>query len=80
MVVITSDGGVLLLRAVDQHLRLSKRIAQQIHDLRDPDKVQHHVGDLLRQRIYGFACGDEDLNDHDIRRNDIAFQLAVEKD
>jgi hypothetical protein len=35
---------------------------------------------LLRQRVYGLACGYEDLNDHDTLRNDIAFQTAVEKD
>ena len=36
--------------------------------------------DLLRQRVYGLACGYEDLNDHDTLRNDIALQTAVEKD
>jgi hypothetical protein len=35
---------------------------------------------LLRQRVYGLACGYEDLNDHDTLRNDIALQTAVEKD
>jgi DDE family transposase len=77
---ITSDGGVLLLRTVDQQLRLAERIAEQIHDPRDPDRVQHPVLDLLRQRIYGLACGYEDLNDYDTLRNDIAFQTAVDKD
>ena len=76
---ITSDGGVLLLRAVDQQLGLTERIAEQIHDPRDPDRVQHQVVSLLRQRVYGLACGYEDLNDHDALRNDIAFQTAVEK-
>lgn len=77
---ITSDGGVVLLRAVDQQLGLTERIAEQIQDPRDPDRVQHQVVDLLRQRVYGLACGYEDLNDHDTLRNDIAFQTAVEKD
>ncbi len=77
---ITSDGGVLLLRAVDQQLGLTERIAAQIPDARAPDRVQHSVINLLRQRVYGLACGYEDLNDHDTLRNDIAFQTAVEKD
>ena len=77
---ITSDGGVLLLRTIDQRLKLTERVAAHMPDRRDPDKVQHQVVDLLRQRVYGLACGYEDLNDHDTLRHDIAFQTAVEKE
>ena len=77
---ITSDGGVLLLRSIDQRLQLTERVAAHMPDRRDPDKVQHQVVDLLRQRVYGLACGYEDLNDHDTLRHDIAFQTAVEKE
>ena len=77
---ITSDGGVMLLRAVDQQVGLTERIAEKMHDSRDPNRVQHQLVDLLRQRVYGLACGYEDLNDHETLRNDIAFQTAVEKD
>ncbi|WP_288057628.1 hypothetical protein [Methylobacter sp.] len=27
---------------------------------------------MLRQRVYGLACGHEDLSDHDVLRNDVA--------
>jgi hypothetical protein len=77
---ITSDGGVLLLRTIDQRLKLTEQVAAHMPDPRDPDKVRHQVVDLLRQRVYGLACGYEDLNDHDTLRNDIAFQTAVDKD
>jgi hypothetical protein len=78
---INSDGGVLLLRAIDQQLKLTKRVAAQMPDPRDPDRVHHQIVNLLRQRVYGLACGYEDLNDHDTLRTDIAFlQTAVEKD
>ena len=77
---ITSDGGVLLLRTIDQRLKLTERVAAQMPDPRDPARVQHEVVDLLRQRVYGIACGYEDLNDHDTLRNDIAFQTAVDKE
>lgn len=77
---ITSDGGALLLRAVDRRLKLTEQVAALMTDPRDPNKVQHPVVDLLRQRVYGLACGYEDLNDHDTLRDDIAFQTAVEKD
>ncbi len=77
---ISSDGGVVLLSTVDQRLDLTKKIAEHMHDPRDPARVQHQLVDLLRQRVYGLACGYEDLNDHDTLRTDIAFQTAVEKD
>jgi hypothetical protein len=71
---------VLLLRSIDQQLKLTERVAAHLPDARDPERVRHQVVDLLRQRVYGLACGYEDLNDHDTLRNDIAFQTAVEKD
>ncbi len=77
---ITSDGGVLLLRAIDQQLGLTEGIAAHIPDSRTPAKVKHAIVEILRQRVYGLACGYEDLNDHDTLRNDIAFQTAIETD
>ncbi len=53
---ITSDGGVMLLRAVDQRVGLTERIAEKMHDFRGPNRVQHQLVDLLRQRVYGLAC------------------------
>ncbi len=73
-------GGVLLLRAIDQQLGLSERMAAHIPDSRAPAKVKLAVVAILRQRVYGLACGYEDLNDHDTLRNDIAFQTAIETD
>lgn len=35
---------------------------------------------MLRQRIYGIALGNEDLNDHITLRHDPAWQAAVEED
>jgi hypothetical protein len=53
---ITSDGGVLLLRSIDQQLKLTERVAAHLPDARDPERVRHQVVDLLRQRD-GLACG-----------------------
>ncbi|WP_081918032.1 transposase [Methylobacter sp. BBA5.1] len=43
-----------------------------MHDPRGMDRIRHQVGDLLCQRVYGLACGHEDLSDHDVLRNDLA--------
>jgi hypothetical protein len=34
----------------------------------------------LRQRVYGLALGDENLNDHRSLRLDLAWQTALERD
>ena len=77
---ITSDGGVLLLREVDNKLGLTKQLASLVPDSRQADHITHSMESLLKQRIYGIAAGYEDLNDHDTLRNDIAFQTAVNRD
>jgi hypothetical protein len=35
---------------------------------------------MLKQRVFGIALGNEDLNDHDTLRNDPAWQCAIDKD
>jgi len=59
----TSDGGALLLRALDFGLGLTQRLAGAIFDDRQPGKVVHDLLDLVRQRVYGIACGYADCND-----------------
>jgi len=76
---ISSDGGVLLLRQVDRHLKLTRRLAQVIPDERRKKSCKHGQLSLLRQRIYGLAAGYEDLNDHDTLRNDLMWQTAVDR-
>jgi len=74
---LTSDAGVLLLRAVDDRLGLTQRLAGCLTDRREPAKVRHDVLSLLRQRIYQIALGYEDCNDADHLRADPALKLAV---
>jgi hypothetical protein len=74
---IGSDGGVLLLRRVDERIGLSLAAAAVLSDARDPTRIRHSLRDLLAQRIYGLCCGYEDLNDHDTLRDDLLMQTAV---
>jgi len=57
---LSSDGGLILLRQVDEQLGLTARLAGCIRDERDPRLVEQSVHDLLRQRIFGIMCGYED--------------------
>lgn len=77
---VTSDGGITLLRQTDRRLGLTKALAKVLPDPRDPQRIEHPLLSLVRQRIYGLAQGYEDLNDHDTLRHDLAWQTAVERD
>ena len=77
---LSSDGGLLLLRQIDQHLGLSRAAAAVIPDPRAPTRVEHTLRDLLAQRLYGLCCGDEDLNDHKTLRDDLLMQTALGRD
>ncbi len=60
---VSSDGGAVLLQLADQRLGLIPAIAACIRDLRQQGKVDHTVEEMLRQRIFGIACGYADCND-----------------
>jgi hypothetical protein len=74
---MTSDGGVMLLSALDRKLGLIEAASRSIADPRNPLLIKHAVRDMLRQRVYGLALGWEDLNDHGALRQDVAMQTAV---
>ena len=76
----SSDGGAILIKGIDSRLRLSERLATCIFDQRDPDMVEHTVHDLLRQRVYGLACGYTDCNDAAHLRNDPIHKLVLDRD
>ena len=76
---ITSDGGGLLLREVENQLGIIVCFAECFTDFRDPDRIEHTVKELLTQRIYGIALGYEDLNDHDELRGDPLLAVLSEK-
>jgi hypothetical protein len=65
---ISTEGGALLLRQVDQRIGLTKAIARAFDDRRRGASVTHGVRDLLAQRIYGLCCGWEDVCDHNTLR------------
>ena len=54
---LTSDGGVLLLGAVERQLGIADTLAPLISDPRNPLYVTHSVTDILRARILAIACG-----------------------
>jgi len=74
---LSSDGGMMLLKQIDERIGLTRAAAAVLSDPRDPDRIVHPMRDLLAQRIYGLCCGHEDLNDHDRLREDVLMQTAL---
>ena len=75
----STDGGVLLLREVEQRTGWLRRFADCFVDHRDETRVEHTTAELVTQRVLGIAMGYEDLNDHDLLRDDALFALATGK-
>jgi hypothetical protein len=72
---VTSDGGLLLVRELDERLRLSALITENIMADRRGRNTQLPLPDLLRQSIYSRLAGYEDLNDADRLSQDPTFRL-----
>ena len=62
---ISSDGGGLLLREVEQRTQILRRLSECFIDHRHPARIEHSVESLVKQRVLGIALGYEDLVDHD---------------
>ena len=76
----SSEGGVLLLRELEQRTGLVRGFAGCFVDHRDPVRIEHTVVELVTQRVFGQALGYEDLNDHDFLRDDALFAVATGKE
>jgi len=74
----SSDGGVVLLRAMDEKMGLTRRIAEALGDGRQPGKVAHRLEEMLRERIYGIACGYPECNEIARLAHDPAMKLACQ--
>ncbi|MEO0625061.1 MAG: transposase, partial [Pseudomonadota bacterium] len=62
---ISSDGGLLLHRELDDALGFTGLAAGIIADPRVGKNGRHHLAGLLRQSIFSRLAGYEDVNDAD---------------
>src|ERR1700746_392939 len=77
--LVTSDAGALLLGAGERAIDLVDRFADCFRDHRRQDLIEHAVGTLIGQRVFGIALGYEDLNDHDELRHDPIMAVLAGK-
>ena len=75
----STDGGLLLLRALDGRLGLCEQIAALLPDARDPQRMVHSRLEQVRQRIFQIALGYEDQSDADTLRLDPLACLACDR-
>ncbi len=76
----SSDGGAVLLKAVDRKLGLTQRLTTTLTDPRASARVTHTLADLLAQRVFGLACGYADANDADRLAEDPIHKLLLDRD
>jgi hypothetical protein len=72
---VTSDGGLIVARELDERLGLGALIAQHVTDSRRGKNTQFPLADLFRQSIYGRLAGYEDVNDAERLSQDPTFRL-----
>ncbi len=77
---ISSDGGGILLREVENLTGIIEGFSACFTDYRAPERVEHSVEELVSQRVYGIALGYEDVNDHDTLRYDPLLASLVGKE
>ena len=72
---VTSDGGLILVRELDERLGLGELIDEHLSDSRQGTNKQFTLADLLRQSVYSRLAGYEDLNDAERISIDPTFRL-----
>jgi Transposase DDE domain group 1 len=75
--VITSDGGLLVYRELDDALALTTTGGEILADARTGKNGRHQLVGLLRQSVFGRLAGYEDVNDAERLRRDPAIRWVV---
>lgn len=73
---VSSDGGLLLLREVEEQTGIIKRLAACIEDTRHQSYVKHTDESMLSQRVFQIAAGYEDANDCNALKDDGIFKIC----
>ena len=74
---VTSDGGLLAYRELDEALQLTDMAFEVLNDTRTGLSTQHHLQALVRQSVYSRLTGDEDVNDAKRLSKDPAMRMVI---
>lgn len=73
---ISSDGGLIPFRQLDESLQFTSHFANALQDAALPN-ADHTVLEMTRMRVFGILADYEDQNDHDALRYDPIFKLIA---
>jgi hypothetical protein len=73
---VTSDGGLILVRELDEWFGLSGLMGQHLVGSRTGRNRQFLLADLLRQSVFSHLAGSEDLNDAQRLSQNPTFRLS----
>jgi hypothetical protein len=76
----SSDGGAVLVKALDRQLGVTAAVARCLRDRRQSGKVEHDILELVRQRIFGLVCGYTDCNDAARVGDDAIHKWLLDRD
>jgi Transposase DDE domain group 1 len=71
---ITSGGGLIRVRELDERLGLSELIEHHVTGSHRGKNTQFPVADMLRQSVYSRLAGYEDVNDDECLIHDPTFR------
>lgn len=76
--LLSSDGGILVLREIEQRLGVADRLAACMVDPRAPELITHTLAEIIRFRLLMIGAGYEDGNDASSLRSDPMFKMALD--
>jgi hypothetical protein len=74
---LTSHAGAILLREFDHQLGLTESLGDLLFDPRRPDRIRYTGTELLRERLYAMAMGNQHQDDLDRLAHDPAMRMAT---
>jgi len=74
---ISSDGGILLLKEVENQIGIIQTITQSIKDERHPSYIEFGLNEIISQRVFQIAAGYEDANDCNLLKDDNILKMCV---
>jgi len=74
---ITSDGGLIAIRELDEKIGLTILAEEYLTDKRYGRNIQHDLTELLRQSVYSRLAGYEDVNDAKQLKNDPSLRAVL---
>jgi len=76
---VSTDGGLLPFRQLDEHLGWTRQFSEALTDLRAVGYIDHTFLEMTRMRVYGILADYADQNDHDVLRSDPIFKLICDR-